>query len=140
MSNGIGLATLLLTLSLTSCAKKPSEDQQKSAPTAATPAPAAVAPSPASEARTLFRARCAVCHGDSGKGDGAGAAALNPKPRDYTDASWQDSVSDEQIQKTIVQGGAAVGKSPTMPGNPDLASKEAVVAELVKLIRAFKSK
>jgi hypothetical protein len=35
-------------------------------------------------------------------------------------------------------GGAAVGKSPAMPGNPDLQAKPAVVKELVKLVRAFK--
>ena len=27
---------------------------------------------------------CTACHGESGKGDGPGAAALNPKPADWT--------------------------------------------------------
>jgi hypothetical protein len=35
-------------------------------------------------------------------------------------------------------GGPAVGKSPAMPGNPDLQSKPEVVKELVKIVRAFK--
>lgn len=78
-----------------------------------------------------------VCHGQSGKGDGVGAAALNPKPRDYTNAEWQKSVTDEDIAKIIVQGGAAVGKSPNMPSNPDLASKPQVVQGLVKVVRSF---
>ena len=34
---------------------------------------------------------------------------------------------------------AAVGKSPVMPGNPDLKNQDEVVAELVKIIRGFKA-
>jgi hypothetical protein len=78
-----------------------------------------------------------MCHGETGKGDGAAAAALNPKPRNYTDAEWQKSVTDDQIKKTITGGGASVGKSPIMPAQPDLASKPEVLDGLVKIIRGF---
>lgn len=91
----------------------------------------------AKAAKEMFDTRCAACHGTSGKGDGPGAAALNPKPRDYTDKSWQASVTDEQIKKAILLGGAAVGKSPIMPGSPDLDSKPEVVDGLVKIVRGF---
>jgi hypothetical protein len=46
-------------------------------------------------------------------------------------------VTDDQIRETIVKGGAAVGKSPLMAPNPDLADKPAVVDALVKKVRAF---
>lgn len=88
-------------------------------------------------AKEIFDSRCSACHGTSGKGDGPGAAALNPKPRDYTDKAWQSSVTDEQIKKTILLGGAAVGKSPIMPASPDLDSKPEVVDGLVKIVRSF---
>ena len=88
----------------------------------------------------IFKTRCTQCHGADGKGDGPGAAALNPKPRNYTDPTWQASVTDDQIKKTIVQGGAAVGKSAAMPPNPDLEDKPEVVDGLVKIIRGFKGK
>lgn len=78
-----------------------------------------------------------MCHGQSGKGDGAAAAALNPKPRDYTSAEWQKSVTDDQIKKTITGGGAAVGKSPIMPAQPDLANNPEALEGLVKIIRGF---
>ena len=92
-------------------------------PKAAEPAPA---PTPAEEpavdpvaaASEIFQSRCTVCHGEGGKGDGAGSAALDPKPRDFTSAEWQASVTDEHIQKIIVYGGSAVGKAATMPPNP----------------------
>ena len=88
-------------------------------------------------AKDAYEARCATCHGATGKGDGAGAAALNPKPRNYTDKAWQKSVTDEQIKKAIIMGGAGVGKSPIMPASPDLDSKPEQVDGLVKLIRGF---
>lgn len=90
-------------------------------------------------AREVFNARCSACHGTSGHGDGPGAAALNPKPRNYTDKAWQTSVTDEQIKKTILYGGAAVGKSPIMPASPDLDAKPEVVDGLVKIVRGFGS-
>jgi len=88
-------------------------------------------------ASATFRHRCAPCHGDQGKGDGPGANALNPKPRDYTDPAWQRSVSDEDIKLAIVRGGTAVGKSALMPAQPDLANKPAELDALVRVIRGF---
>ncbi len=78
-----------------------------------------------------------MCHGPSGKGDGPQAATLNPKPRDLSTKDWQKSVSDAQIRTVILQGGPALGKSPLMPANPDLADKPAVLDELTKLVRAY---
>ncbi len=89
------------------------------------------------EARSLFATRCAACHGTDGSGNGPGAAGLNPKPRNYRDRAWQKVVGDEEIEKAIVYGGAAVGKSPQMVANPDLQAKPGVVAALRELIREF---
>jgi cytochrome c553 len=113
----------------------PSESKPSDRPTTTVVKPST--PSPVEEARTTFNTVCAACHGESGHGDGAAAAALNPKPRNYADQAWQASVTDEQIMRTILEGGAAVGKSPTMPANPQLKEKPEVVAELVRMIRAF---
>jgi mono/diheme cytochrome c family protein len=92
------------------------------------------------EAKAIFDTRCTPCHGANGKGDGAGAAALKPKPRDYTDPAWQKSITDDQLRQTILKGGPAVGKSVLMPPNPDLESKPEVVNGLVKIVRDFGSK
>jgi mono/diheme cytochrome c family protein len=93
----------------------------------------------AKEAQQIFVTRCAVCHGEGGQGDGPGAAALNPKPRNYTDKAWQASVTDAELKEVIVKGGLAVGKSATMAPNPDLGSpaKTEVLFEMVKLVRSF---
>ncbi|MDH3845817.1 MAG: c-type cytochrome, partial [Myxococcales bacterium] len=90
---------------------------------------------PKAEAIEIYENRCTVCHGKLGKGDGEGSAALDPKPRDFTLAEWQDSVTDEHIRKIIVYGGTGVGKSATMPANPDLDAKPEVVQEIVLYVR-----
>ena len=58
---------------------------------------------------------CASCHGPSGKGDGAAAAALNPKPKDLADKGYVKGLKDDYIKKLIKEGGPAAGKSPLMP-------------------------
>jgi hypothetical protein len=78
-----------------------------------------------------------MCHGPTGKGDGPAGAALSPKPRDLGDPAWQKSVTDEHIEKIILNGGPAVGKSPLMPANPDLSSKPDVIKALRAMVRGF---
>jgi mono/diheme cytochrome c family protein len=109
------------------------------APAAPAPAEPAAAPGGAAlaEAEQIFATRCVTCHGAQGAGDGPGSAALDPKPRDFQDPSWQASVTDEHLEKIVMYGGAAVGKSPTMPGNPDLMAKPEVVKALVAHVRGL---
>ena len=138
-------AVALLALGCTS-SKESAPEEPMDQPAAAKPEPAA-APSepvavkdPAVEAQEIFQARCVTCHGENGKGDGPGSAALNPKPRDYTSPEWQKSVTDEHIAKVIVGGGTAVGLSALMPPNPDLAAKPQVVEALVQVVRNLGTK
>lgn len=99
---------------------------------AATKAPAASV-----QAKRIFETRCVVCHGSKGEGDGPGAAAIEPKPRKFSDATWLSSVTDEHLSQVIIGGGAAVKLSPAMPPNPDLKDKPDVVAALVQVVRSF---
>jgi mono/diheme cytochrome c family protein len=92
------------------------------------------------EAQEIFGTRCSACHGASGKGDGPGSAALNPKPRNLSDPAWQKSVNDDYIEKIVQYGGAAVGRSPMMPGNPDLISKPDVVKGIRATVRGLAPK
>ncbi|NVB40595.1 c-type cytochrome [Pseudenhygromyxa sp. WMMC2535] len=87
------------------------------------------------EANKVWTERCVTCHGNSGKGDGPGAAALAVKPRSFSDPNWQASVDDARIKSVIVGGGASVGLNEAMAANPDLEGKDAVLNELVTKIR-----
>ena len=116
------------------CGKKPPPPE---AEPEFTPVAAAPSQTPVAEAQTTFKTVCATCHGESGLGNGPAAAQLNPKPRNYTDKTWQATVTDDQIKQTILMGGAAVGKSPAMPAQPQLKEKPEVVAAIVQIIRGF---
>ena len=69
----------------------------------------------AEQGKKLYGQFCASCHGQSGKGDGPAAAALNPKPRDHTNKEYMSKMPDDEMFKVIKNGGASVGKSPLMP-------------------------
>jgi len=130
------LACLLLTCSFAACGG--GTPTPKDAPAPKAPVPAAATGD--KEAQELFQSLCSTCHGTTGRGDGPGAAAINPKPRSFADEAWQASVTDEQIHKTIVFGGAAVGKSPFMPAQPQLKGNTSVLNGLTKIIRGYRTK
>jgi mono/diheme cytochrome c family protein len=140
------LLGLLVALLTAACGQEQKPAAPPQAPPAATApaAPPAAAPAvPAEFARQkaaeIFSTRCFTCHGEKGAGDGPGSAGLTPPPRDFRDPAWQTSVTDEHLAKIIQYGGFAVGKSPAMPGNPDLVGQPEVVDALVALIRGLKA-
>src|SRR5947207_5488302 len=47
----------------------------------------------------LAKINCVACHGAKGKGDGAAAAALNPKPADWTSSRVQSESDGELFWK-----------------------------------------
>jgi mono/diheme cytochrome c family protein len=90
----------------------------------------------AEEGKKLYGQFCASCHGQSGKGDGPAAAALNPKPRNHTDKEYMSQMSDDEMLKVIKNGGASVGKSPLMP--PWGASlKDEQIQDVIAYIRSL---
>ena len=55
----------------------------------------------------LAQVNCVTCHGAKGKGDGAAALALNPKPADWTSKRVQDE-SDGELFWKISNGRGAM--------------------------------
>jgi mono/diheme cytochrome c family protein len=91
------------------------------------------------EGKKLYAQRCALCHGDAGAADGVGARRIRPEPQHLNDVIWQGAVSDAEIEKAILEGGAAVSRSPMMPSNPDLKKKPALVKALVAYVRSLRA-
>jgi mono/diheme cytochrome c family protein len=55
--------------------------------------------------KTLFTTNCVSCHGANGKGDGAAAASLTPKPRNFTsNKGWINGPKISGIYKTLSEG------------------------------------
>ncbi len=61
-----------------------------------------------------YKTYCVTCHGAAGRGDGPAAVALNPKPKDLSNAEAMGKISDHEIYLVIRDGGPAVGLSPMM--------------------------
>ncbi len=142
---GLVAAMLLVLAAATSCKRGQAVGGQKDA----VPGPAAggihliasaaksvaISAAARAEADSIYGERCVACHGETGEGNGPGAANLNPRPKNFHNRKWQHATSDEQIAKAIVHGGQSVGLSASMAPNPDLAGKPDVVAALVERIR-----
>jgi mono/diheme cytochrome c family protein len=82
--------------------------------------------------KTIFTTYCTVCHGNEGKGDGPGAAALNPKPRNFSDGKLMATIDDATRLKAVTEGGASVNVSPVMP-----PFKEAINEQQIRDVLAF---
>jgi mono/diheme cytochrome c family protein len=54
--------------------------------------------------RPIYLDKCAVCHGDSGKGDGHDASRYDPRPTNFTDAQHINTVSDGELFYKISEG------------------------------------
>jgi mono/diheme cytochrome c family protein len=83
-----------------------------------------VGPPADSAAPALYAERCSTCHGEAGRGDGLGGVGLTPRPRDFSDAGWQRTTSDDAIRFVIRHGGEAAGLSSGMAPNSDLSDAE----------------
>ncbi|MBK7864017.1 MAG: cytochrome c [Archangiaceae bacterium] len=62
--------------------------------------------------KAAFQINCVACHGEKGAGDGPGAAALNPKPRNYAKDPFKQGDKLEDIFATLTKG---------VPGTPMVA-------------------
>lgn len=85
--------------------------------------------------KQLYQQRCAPCHGPDGKANTPTAQALNPKPRDHTDGSYMNKLSQDHLLKIIKQGGTAVGKSPIMPPQADLNEQQ--IQDVITFVRSL---
>lgn len=70
----------------------------------------------------LYAIHCAACHGADGGGNGPASAALNPKPRDFSDGTFylDANANDEtgepvDLARVIESGPRAFGGSKAMP-------------------------
>jgi mono/diheme cytochrome c family protein len=87
----------------------------------------------AADGKAVYSDNCAKCHGDDGKG----ATKMGTKlgARDYTDATVQASVSDDQAFKSIKEGLKKDDKTlmkPSELGDDDIKASIAYLRTLKK--------
>lgn len=81
------------------------------------------------QGKKVAEVNCVSCHGKGGKGDGAAAAALNPRPADWTAKKIQEE-SDGELFWKITTGRGAMPAWRHIPENDRWA--------LVQYIRTLK--
>jgi mono/diheme cytochrome c family protein len=110
---------------------------------------AAIAPSAAlaadlAKGKETFKANCATCHGEGGKGDGPAGQGLNPPPRDFTKAQFKFDPNkngkpgeDADLKGVISKGAFEFGGSPLMAPWAGVLS-DADIDNVIAVIRSFK--
>lgn len=88
------------------------------------------------EGKKIFEINCVACHGAEGRGDGAAAAALNPKPRNFTDVAYMRARPVATLRQVITEGGQSVGLSPVMVGWKASLNEEQIESVL-KYVQSF---
>jgi mono/diheme cytochrome c family protein len=84
--------------------------------------------------KEIYQKTCAPCHGEYGKGDGPASKIFKPAPRDHTDATYMETITDADMMRTIQMGGAVKGK-PLMPSNPQIKGDD--MTALVAYVRSL---
>jgi mono/diheme cytochrome c family protein len=54
--------------------------------------------------RPIYGDKCAVCHGNYGKGDGHDASLYDPAPTNFADAKHMDAITDGELFYKISEG------------------------------------
>ena len=103
---------------------------------------AALASEKCPKAPEKFTTLCASCHGSTGMGDGAAAAAfklMNPPVivRNFSDEGYMKTRSDAQLINVIKNGGPAEKLSPLMAPMGPPCSSDKEIKEVVAFIRSL---
>jgi high-affinity iron transporter len=87
----------------------------------------------AAAGKVVFQQNCAMCHGNTGKGDGPAAPGFNPRPANFTEAKRMATSEEKQV-KIVVNGGASEKLSALMPAFGDSLSDQQV-RDVVAFVR-----
>ena len=77
---------------------------------------------------SIFKSKCAFCHGDNGDGQGPSGKFLKPPPGDFTDSEWIHGGDMDSIVKTITEG---------VEGTAMVGFANALTDEEIKSVAAF---
>ena len=81
----------------------------------------------------LYRKYCISCHGSDGRAQNSKGKFSHA--RDFTDAKWQDEVTDERIFNSIMNGRSVRGNMPSFSNKIN----QQEVETLVNFVRRFKA-
>lgn len=74
--------------------------------------PPASSPDLIAKGQAAYKANCAVCHGDSGDGNGPAGATLNPPARSFIEGKYKFGSKPQQVFKSITEGSKNTSMAP----------------------------
>ena|SRR5437879_3532275 len=66
--------------------------------------PIEATPDSVAKGQATYKKNCQMCHGEKGMGDGPAGQRLNPRPRNFTDKSKMEMMTNEEMFKDITKG------------------------------------
>ncbi len=96
-------------------------------------AKAALTVGDAKKGAVLYKQNCAICHGETGKGDGLAGKSLQPPPRNFSKGIFKYTKNDAELLKFI-----QTGKSPMPSWEGTLT--EAQIQDVIAFIHSLKQK
>jgi mono/diheme cytochrome c family protein len=120
-----------------------------SSPAVTSPAPATAQPAIVNgdpvAGKKLYAMNCAMCHGVKGGGNGPAAAAIKPRPTNFTDPNLKNKLftdtddPDREWLKVTKEGGAANKLGAAMPGfGSSLTDKQ--IQDIIAFIHSVQKK
>lgn len=112
---GLVLVLILGAFVLSACGGGAAKEQKEVAPAgyAGKTNPFAGNADAVAAGKEVYTTNCASCHGDTGKGDGAAGASLDPKPENLTNSVKE--FGDDFLFWRISEGGAMAPYNSSMP-------------------------
>ena len=97
----------------------------------------AIAPTPtsATDGATIFKEKCAICHGPDGHGNGPLSPSLNPKPRNFHDKAYMATRTRDQLRQSVYNG-----KSQMPPWGKSGALKDAQIDAVLDFVLSLSKK
>jgi mono/diheme cytochrome c family protein len=87
-------------------------------------------------AEGTYLLNCSKCHGINGDGRGRLAGEFEVRPRNHTNAKYMSKRTDDQLFRTISNGGAVTGFDEAMPPHKTVIQEKEIRA-LVKYLRSL---
>lgn len=114
-------AAILALLTVSCKGEKPAQPLATRAPASMTASQRAAE---VARGAALFGEHCTPCHGEDRRGHGRARAKLTLEPRDLSNPLFLVTKSDDALVRTMLGGGASVGRSKEMPKFSDELSEQ----------------
>jgi high-affinity iron transporter len=83
--------------------------------------------------QAVYMANCMACHGAAADGNGPAAAALKPRPTNFSSAAWWEGKDDARVRSAIKSGKPGTAMMPfSQLSNDDLTHLVAFLRTKIK--------